>query len=277
MLKDKNVLLFLILLSLFIFNGCNNIPNDVVELRNVDYKVVKISAPDTLVYNPSDSSFITSISIENTKTVKKVWFSISTIDGIKFLINNIVMSDNGDIQNSGDQKKGDGVYTGKTILGKNINSAEYEIDYFVEDRIRKAPENIVKVGSKEFYFQSAADNSPPVLSDLSMPDSVNRGESFVFSIKVTDANGLNDIAGVYFELFRPDNSIVNTGSGDTKFPMFDDGNTSQSGDVTAGDGIYSLKNSFGSTSQTGLWRFEFRAFDRAHALSNSVTKKLLVK
>lgn len=277
MLKEKNILLFIILLSLFIFNGCNDIPNNVVELKNVDYKVVKISAPDTLVYNPSDSSFTSSISIKNTGTVKKVWFSISTLDGTNFLKENVIMSDNGDTQVSGDKNKDDGVYTGKTILGKNINSAAYEIDYFVEDRIRSIPESIVKVGTKEFYFQSAIDNSPPELSDLSMPDSVNRGESFVFSIKVTDANGLNDIAGVYFELYRPDNSIVNTGSGDTKFPMFDDGNTSQSGDVTAGDGIYSLKNSFGSTSQTGLWHFEFRAFDRAHALSNSVTKKLLVK
>ncbi len=274
---EKKVLPFLILMSLFIQNGCNNIPNDIVELKNVDYKVVKISAPDTLVYNPSDSSFTSSLSIENTETVKKVWFSISTLDGTDFLKENVVMSDNGDTQGSGDKIKDDGIYSGKTILGKNINSAKYEVDYFIEDNIRKAPENIVKVGIKEFYFQSAVSNSAPVLSDLSMPDSVNRGESFIFSIKVDDVNGLTDIAGVYFELYRPDSTIVNTGSGDTKFPMFDDGNVSQSGDETAGDGIYSLKNSFVSTSQTGLWRFEFRAFDRAHALSNSITKKLLVK
>jgi hypothetical protein len=59
--------------------------------------------------------------------------------------------------------------------------------------------------------------------------------------------------------------------------MFDNGDKSGAGDEKAGDGFYSLKNSFGKTAQTGKWRFEFRAIDKADSLSNKIIHELLVK
>ena len=49
---------------------------------------------------------------------------------------------------------------------------------------------------------------------------------------------------VYFELFRPDGTVVEENPGDTIFSMHDDGNSEVFGDEIAGDGIYSFKNSF---------------------------------
>jgi hypothetical protein len=113
-----------------------------------------------------------------------------------------------------------------------------------------------------------------VISNLLLPSSVNRGDSFIFSIKVDDTNGSFDIAQVYFKLYRPNGTIVLNGNDDF-FLMVDTGDANL-GDQTAGDGIYSFKNSFSSTAPTGLWKFEFQAKDRSGKLSNIISSNMMV-
>ena len=55
--------------------------------------------------------------------------------------------------------------------------------------------------------------------------------------------------------------------------MVDNGD-SVLGDAKAGDGIYSFKNTFGPTAQTGNWQFEFQAKDKSGAVSNVIKQTL---
>ena len=58
--------------------------------------------------------------------------------------------------------------------------------------------------------------------------------------------------------------------------MFDTGYVSGSGDEIANDGIFSLKNNFGPTSQTGFWHFKFNAVDKSGLVSNTINFSLKV-
>ena len=58
--------------------------------------------------------------------------------------------------------------------------------------------------------------------------------------------------------------------------MFDNGDFDGAGDEIEGDGIYSLKNSFGPDAQTGDWTFTFNAIDNSGTVSNTITYSLKV-
>jgi hypothetical protein len=58
--------------------------------------------------------------------------------------------------------------------------------------------------------------------------------------------------------------------------MVDNGDKEGFGDEKAGDGLFSFKNSFGTTSQTGNWRFEFQAKDKSNELSGVIIHNLQV-
>ncbi|TSA25401.1 MAG: hypothetical protein D4R68_08970 [Ignavibacteriales bacterium] len=274
-----NILSLLLIASVFI--SCGKIPDGIVESKLVDYKVVAISAPTTFSTNSSDSVITTSVWLQRTATISIVWCSVISNDGSETKYSRVNLLDNGDLQNNGDQKKDDGIYSGKFIMSKKYSNGKYQIEYFVEDNVRTSPDNVKKVGTSIFSYDNGQTNFAPVLSNLIIPETVNRGEAFIFTIKVDDQNGLSDIAQVYFKLVRPDDTTVTPGPQDDNgsgfFLMHDDGNTNY-GDVQAGDGIYSFKNSFGSTSQTGQWKFEFRAKDKGtpSKLSNVITINLAV-
>ena len=109
-----------------------------------------------------------------------------------------------------------------------------------------------------------------------LADSINTDVSFIFSVAAKDSNGYRDIKRVYFQLFRPDSTLVVGGNGQSKFDLDDKGNLNVFGDVLAGDRIFSYKNSFSSTAQKGFWQFEFEAEDREGLISNKITKKIKV-
>ena len=127
-----------------------------------------------------------------------------------------------------------------------------------------------RVARGSFNYNNGQNNVTPVISDLVCPNSINRGVDFIFSVTANDPNGLNDIESVSFKLFRPDGTIVEESPGDTLFAMHDDGDLGTFGDSTAGDGVYSFKNSFALTAQTGNWKFIFQAEDRGGSLSNII-------
>ncbi len=274
-----NILSLLLIASAFI--SCDKIPDGIVEPRLVDYKVVAISAPTTFSTNSSDSVITTSVELQRTSTISSVWCSIKLNDGSETKYSRVNLLDNGDLQNNGDQKKDDGIYSGKFVMSKKYSNGKYQIEYLVEDNVRTSPDNVKKVGASIFTFDNGQTNFAPVLSKLIIPVSVNRGESFTFTINAEDPNGLADITQVFFKLVRPDGTTATPGPQDDNgsgfFLMHDDGNNNY-GDVQAGDGIYSFKNSFGATSQTGTWKFEFQAKDKGtpFKLSNVITFNLIV-
>ena len=87
-----------------------------------------------------------------------------------------------------------------------------------------------------------------------------------------DQNGLSDIDKVYFLVYRPDGTTNNSQN-----LMFDDGNLTDHGDQSAGDGIYSLLIQITSANQKGTYRLEFQAKDRGGKLSNIINHSLLIQ
>jgi hypothetical protein len=114
-------------------------------------------------------------------------------------------------------------------------------------------------------------NQPPVLSELTAPDTVSRRQSkpILLSVRATDPQGQPDIRRVYFNTIKPDG----TPGGGNPFAMVDDGTN---GDITAGDGIYSLEITISISNAPGDYRFDFYAADLAGAVSDVLTHVITV-
>jgi hypothetical protein len=100
-------------------------------------------------------------------------------------------------------------------------------------------------------------NFEPVLSDISAPDSLAKGDTLAYlvSIRAFDPNGNDDVDSVYFEVTRPDGSL-----NPNRFVLHDDG---LAGDAARGDYIYSTGIQAPSPSnQTGDYTFTFHAVDK---------------
>ncbi len=266
----------LILILILIFSACEEIPDGIVEQTKVYNKVKNISAPQSFSYSVSDSSLLTRIEFEDSKYISKAWLKIRSLDGTVTVISSSEMKDNGNLPVNGDLNAEDNIFSARVGISKKYSSGKYLIEYYVEDNVKLSPENLSKVAVHSFDYNNNQISYTPVISNLTIPAAVNRGESFVFTIKAVDQNGPGDISQVYFKLFRPDGSLVDPQNGLGYFLMVDDGNFDVFGDQTAGDGVYSFKNSFGTTSQTGNWKFEFQAKDKGNNLSNIITHFLNV-
>lgn len=132
-----------------------------------------------------------------------------------------------------------------------------------------------------------ADNHAPVISNLTMPDTVavptkNTTNYAKIILQVDDQEGLSDIVTVQFSSIRPDGSTVGV------YQLYDDGGTvtheiyagysSVSGDLKADDGLYTLTLPipFGTTGST-YRDFVFHATDQSNASSNIITKRIYLK
>jgi hypothetical protein len=116
---------------------------------------------------------------------------------------------------------------------------------------------------------------PPVLSDLSCPDTIKSSSTdtlqIILSIRVNDPSGLKDVQYVYFNSYKPDGSP----SPGNRFIMYDDG-LGGHGDAVAGDGVFSKVIYMFPGAQKGRYRFEFFSIDYSNLVSNVVVKYIVV-
>jgi len=177
------------------------------------------------------------------------------------------MQDNGVLP---DVVGGDGIYSAKIsfrILRQETGKFRFEF--------QAASVSDVLSNKLITYLLIERLNKPPVLSDLQAPDTVAVSTSTVFitlSVKASDPDGLQDIARVQFNSFKPDGSP----SSGNPFQMYDDGK-SEHGDSVVGDGIYSLIIQLPPGTTKGTYRFEFQAFDKSNAGSNIMVHKMVVQ
>jgi len=257
-----------------IFISCEKIPDGIVESQIINYSVASISAPSSVTYRSNDSTVVVSLKIINTQFIGRVWGKVSSIDGNLKIADQITLYDDGNQIANGDMARDDGTYSARFVMGKLKPNGNYQIEFYVENNIQQAPDNLTKVGTHLFIFDNLQVNYAPLISNLILQSSVNRAESFIFSLVVSDPNGQADIMQVYFKLFRPDGSKVMNGASDF-FLMVDNGDPNY-GDLAAGDGIYSFKNSFGATAPTGSWKFEFNSKDFGNKISNTLAQNVTV-
>ena len=166
----------------------------------------------------------------------------------------------------GDVAAGDGTFSFREDLSDSLTRAgDHAIRFQATDRGGLASEAVVM----GFYVKII--NDPPVLSDLTAPDTVSRSStgSFLLAVRADDPQGLDDIAGVFFNTTKPDG---NPSSGNP-FQMKDDGSD---GDAVPGDGIFSLMVTITPQNDTGAYRFDFFAKDRLEAFSDTLTHTITV-
>ena len=117
-------------------------------------------------------------------------------------------------------------------------------------------------------------NNPPSFCGLTAPDTVDlptSGSTIIhLEICVSDRSGIEDVKRVFFNSYKPDG----LGSNDNPIIMYDDGTH---GDVIAKDGQFSRDVELPSTSQKGLYRFEFFAFDLGNLQSGVLIHNLVVQ
>ncbi len=107
--------------------------------------------------------------------------------------------------------------------------------------------------------------APPILSDLAAADTILTGidQSFIFSVKCIDENGIDDIDSVLFRI------LSNGGQLHVSGIMFDDGKYEVHGDIIPKDSIYSVRLKLDLND--GAYRFVVQAVDQARLRSNELT------
>jgi len=233
-----------------------------------DVQFENLTAPEVFIYSEDDPYLRTSIRLSNTYNLKNVWIKINSSD------QQIIIADSIQLKRAPDGSP----YFITTYYDSLNMSPDYPDDnYTIDYYIQTTSSNNDKIASHEFAYEGSGINTPPVISnplfyyedeDPALRDTLENNRPFIFSIEVTDVNGLSDIDSVYTDFYSPNNPSA------LRVLMFDDGDETH-GDLVAGDGIYSFKNIF--LSAQGERKFEFWARDRAGDLSNMITHNIVVK
>ena len=253
-----------LLIPIIILWGCEKSFDNVIDVSTENFQVTSVTIPDSLdLKNPGDSVLTARIKFTSLSQLQQVFFDVIASDNSVLNPSPIEMFD---ISNN--------LFSAQFILKSEYPNGIYTLNFTV-----KGISGVNKqVAIRSFVFNNGQDNVAPFLSNLNIPDSIPREQSFIFNVEAFDSNGLSDINKVFFELYRPDGSIVeiDPGSGLTEFLMHDDGNFEVFGDSVAGDGIYSFKNLFAVTAPNGNWKFVFQAEDRSDSLSNIIEHFMIV-
>jgi hypothetical protein len=261
------------LFALLIFFGCEKEYDSLIDPSLSKYQVLETSSFNYFIITPEQSSATIFVRINSAEDISTIYIDLYSSENKKLNANPIILYDNGNLTENGDSIAGDLIYSNKFNFDSSLPIGQYSVRFYIIDKA-----NTVKLTAVQyFYFNNGKENVPPVISNLTAPDTLHLGSSTVtvkLSIKAEDANGLNDIAMVYFQSYRPDG----TTSGN-RFQLYDDGGlvaVPSSGDETANDGIFTLVIQMQPNTQKGTWRFEFEAVDRSDALSNKIIHHLVV-
>ncbi len=191
---------------------------------------------------------------------------IDTLGSADMLLS-ILLEDFGD---NGDILRADGIYS----------------------RLFDSPLDTGTVGLVKFLFIASVDsilhftgdtlsliNRKPQIVAVSAADTLRLPPSGFFTldtlrVTVSDQDGLGDLKEVSFTMLKPDSTLANNGD---PFYLEDNGLLAAYGDVTAGDGIYSLIISLTSTDSRGTYEYRFTAKDLSNAVSDTAKHQVLVQ
>lgn len=255
--------IYLLLLVPLLIWGCEQTYDEIIDSGTDNYQVSSILAiKDTidLRKEPADSLFNPRLNFTPPSQVYRAYFDVYASDNSK--LNSAPLEMNKIIED---------LYEGQFILKREYPNGNYTVRFYAEG----FEKGIKQVALGKFYFKNGQDNLPPVIANTVIePDTVVVTQPTVIfaSVDASDPNGLSDILEVYFIVHRPDGT-----SNNSKIMLFDDGNTSENGDLVAGDGTYSLLIQVDQSNQKGTYRFEFQAKDRIGDLSNIINHFVLIQ
>jgi hypothetical protein len=260
----KKYLLYL--LPILLFTGCEKTDNTIIDPPIVKYQVIGISSFPSVLYNVEDSTVVFHLTVNNSSVVGSISVEITNPDGVRITGSPFTLFDDGKAEH-GDAIAGDNRYSNRVVFSRSMPNGRYEANYYMTD----LNNNRAKVAVHNFAYDNGAANVPPVISNLTAPDTIVVIDqlSFLITLEVFDANGAEDISSVYFIVTRPDGT-----SNNTRVPMNDRGEV---GDVTAGDGIYSTGVQITAAQAKGNYSFRFEARDRRGEVSNPIIHIITVQ
>lgn len=258
-------------IPILLLGGCQKDFNNVVDSQAGSYGVVSVNDFKVFTYSPQDSLIPFHIKFTSSTDIKSVSLDIFSPDGNQINAGPVQMYDDGNLSGQGDSKANDNTYSTLYPFEKSFAIGNYQVKFRVTDKY----DNTSLAAIQTFRYENAQKNVAPVISDLTAPDTVAIGseDTYIFlSVAVSDSNGLNDIASVFFNSFIPPDGHP---SSQNPFSLNDNGD---SGDKVAGDGIYSLTVVLPPQGVTkGTYRWEFQAKDRSGALSNKIIHNIVIK
>jgi hypothetical protein len=265
---------YILILIPFIFWGCQKDFNSVLQPETGQYNVSDIGTANIFLYTHTDSLITISIELKNKSNINSVTCNITAPDNTVLNDAPVILYDNGNLSDNGDSLAADNRYSNKFPMSQSLIDGSYEIDYFV-----KGNDGSTTTVAKHFFtYDNGLNYPPPVVSDLSAPDTISVDPTdttyILLTLKVQDNAGLSDIYYVFFNSFiPPDGNASKT----NPVLMFDDGKKVH-GDLVAGDGIYSQIVSLPPTGvPKGIFRWEFQAMNYNNKLSNKIIHYVVVK
>jgi len=154
----------------------------------------------------------------------------------------------------GDVLAGDGVYSNRlqvVDISQYSNQTEFVFQFTAFDK----QNHDSQVREITVVFSP---NSPPVIHKIMAPDSLSHtSENPIFSIVVSDSNGIDDISRAFFESKNP-------AGGFTQYEqqLFNDGDYEKNGDLIAEDSIFSTRISKDFlVAKKGLYNLNFYVED----------------
>jgi hypothetical protein len=245
--------------------GCEKDFDNVIDTSTDNYQVSAITYVDhnPPVYDlkiPADSLLELRIIFTPESGLNKVYFDIYASDNSRLTSSSVEMPE-----------INDNIFQNSFILKSEFPNGTYNVKFSVMG----LGGNTKQAAVSSFIFNNGQDNIAPVISNTVVePDTADVTDTTVIftSVEAMDSNGVNDLEEVYFIVFRPDSTTNNS-----KVFLFDDGNTQENGDITAGDGIYSRLIQVDQNNDKGTYRFEFQAKDRSDSLSNIINHFVLIQ
>jgi hypothetical protein len=124
--------------------------------------------------------------------------------------------------------------------------------------------------------QLAEPGTPPEILDYNVPSPVSipavGSKEIPFTAKVTDEEGQISLQSVRLDILTTNGQLV----GDSPYAMKDDGST-DSGDETAQDSVYTVTFSINSDNQPAEYRVRIYAFDHTGLSSDTVTTDFVLE
>lgn len=261
--------IFLLILPALILFSCEKDFTGIIDPELSDYQLSSINQVDSFIFSPNDSLITFNANFRSTDGIQSV--SIDIISSAKSKLNQqpVVLLDNGNSGN-GDQRAGDGIFSGRFAFSRVFPNGVYTVKYYITDTNQKTK----LIAQQNFNYNNGQDNVAPVISNLVAPAAVPIGidtSYLVITLDVTDENSLIDIDFVFFNSYLPDGSA----SSANPIEMYDD---ETNGDETAGDGTYTATVTLPPAGVTkGMYRWEFQARDRGELLSNKIIHNIEIQ
>ena len=242
-------------------------------------EIVNIQKPDTLKSGTeTEFIYIALYHPEGLPAISGVSFNLYGHNSVA-LLETILMFNDGDFNNSGDLVAADSIFSFKmdSTFAAGYRGL-YDIEFVVTDKYS----NVTSSERLNLFLE----NEIGQIVELSVPDQMTRPTnpgSYVrelITAQIIDPQGLTDVDSVYFYSRKPDGTYANSGN---PFVMVDNGRPfnpanlfEETGDVTAGDGVYSFSLLLYNDALAGTYVFSFYMRDKVGNLTAVKTDSLEV-